>query len=305
MKIYTDLQNRTKMYTLPEWGFTKLNSMGVDVVTEYDDDVKVYWGDLLTKKDVENLPNLKWIHFPCVGVNRAMIPEVRYKGITVTNSPNIFTESVSSMVLSYILYFSKGLNFVNKLREEDNLTRESFDEYVNYVKQLDEIKCLIVGMGNIGNMLKVMLEPLGITVIGISRNNSEDLMEFIGDSDFVINLLPLTTQTKSIFNKKVFGKMKNNSYFINVGRGQTVVEEDLIEALKSKTILGCALDVFNVEPLSKESELWSMDNVLITPHIANVNKNYWKTQIELFISNLNRFRTNNTLLNMVNLNRGY
>ena len=305
MKIYTDLQNRTKMYTLPEWGFTKLNSMGVDVVTEYDDDVKVYWGDLLTKKDVENLPNLKWIHFPCVGVNRAMIPEVRHKGITVTNSPNIFTESVSSMVLSYILYFSKGLNFVNKLREEDNLTRESFDEYVNYVKQLDEIKCLIVGMGNIGNMLKVMLEPLGITVIGISRNNSEDLMEFIGDSDFVINLLPLTTQTKSIFNKKVFGKMKNNSYFINVGRGQTVVEEDLIEALKSKTILGCALDVFNVEPLSKESELWSMDNVLITPHIANVNKNYWKTQIELFISNLNRFRTNNTLLNMVNLNRGY
>jgi phosphoglycerate dehydrogenase-like enzyme len=254
MKVYTDLQKRTKMYSLPEWGFTKLNSAGIDIVTEYDDDVKVYWGDLLTKKDVENLPNLKWIHFPCVGVNRAMIPEVRYKGITVTNSPNIFTESVSSMVLSYILYFSKGLNFVNKLREEDNLTRESFDEYVNY---------------------------------------------------FVINLLPLTTQTKSIFNKKVFGKMKNNSYFINVGRGQTVVEEDLIEALRSKTILGCALDVFNVEPLSKESELWSMDNVLITPHIANVNKNYWKTQIELFISNLNRFRTNNTLLNVVNLNRGY
>ena len=305
MKVYTDLQKRTKMYSLPEWGFTKLNSAGIDIVTEYDDDVKVYWGDLLTKKDVENLPNLKWIHFPCVGVNRAMIPEVRHKRITVTNSPNIFTESVSSMVLSYILYFSKGLNFVNKLREEDNLTRESFDEYVNYVKQLDEIKCLIVGMGNIGNMLKVMLEPLGITVIGISRENSEDLMEFIGDSDFVINLLPLTTQTKSIFNKKVFGKMKNNSYFINVGRGQTVVEEDLIEALRSKTILGCALDVFNVEPLSKESELWSMDNVLITPHIANVNKNYWKTQIELFISNLNRFRTNNTLLNMVNLNRGY
>ena len=305
MKIYTDLQNRTKMYTLPEWGFTKLNSMGVDVVTEYDDDVKVYWGDLLTKKDVKNLPNLEWIHFPCVGVNRAMIPEVRYKGITVTNSPNVFTKSVSSMVLSYILYFSKGLNFVNKLRIENNLTRESFDDYMVHLKQLDEITCLIVGMGNIGNMLKTKLQSLGITVVEISRKNSDDLTNLVMDVDFVVNTLPLTTQTNSIFDKKVFGKMKNNSYFINVGRGQTVVEEDLIEALKNKTILGCALDVFNIEPLPKESELWNMDNVLITPHIANTSKNYWYTQIELFISNLNRFRTSNTLLNIVNLNKGY
>ena len=120
MKVYTDLHSRTKMYNLPDWGFDKLKSIGIDLVTEYNEDVKVYWGDLFTKKDVLNLPNLEWIHFPCVGVNRAMIPEVKYKGIRVTNSPNIFTESVSSMVLSYILYFSKGLNFVNKLRGEDN-----------------------------------------------------------------------------------------------------------------------------------------------------------------------------------------
>ena len=81
MKVYTDLHSRTKMYNLPDWVFTKLKSIGIDLVTEYNEDVKVYWGDLLTKTDILNLPNLKWIHFPCVGVNRAMIPEVKNKKI--------------------------------------------------------------------------------------------------------------------------------------------------------------------------------------------------------------------------------
>ena len=71
MKIYTDLHKRTKMYNLPAWGIEKLKKIGLEVVTEYSDDIEIYWGDLLEKTDVLNLPNLKWIHFPCVGINRA------------------------------------------------------------------------------------------------------------------------------------------------------------------------------------------------------------------------------------------
>ncbi len=305
MKVYTDLYNRTKMYNIPGWGLDKLKSNDLEIVTEYNDDVNVYWGDLLTKNDVLNLPNLEWIHFPCVGVNRALIPQVKNKEIIVTNSPGVFTEPVSSMVLSYVLYFSKGFNFVNKLRRENNLTRESFDNYIDYTKELIESKCLIVGMGNIGHKLKVMLNSLGIEVIGINRKNIGDLMTYISQVDFVVNLLPLTDETKFMFDKKVFEKMKSDSYFINMGRGQTVVEEDLIKALKDRSILGCALDVFNTEPLPQESELWNMDSVFITPHIANVSKNYWKKQIQLFISNVRRFRTNSTLINIVDLNKEY
>ena len=209
------------------------------------------------------------------------------------------------MVVSYILYFSKGLNFVDKLRRNNNLSRECFDNYIDNLKELSETKCLIVGMGNIGTRLKIMLEALGVAVIGIRRKNTDDLVKNIGQVDFVVNLLPLTDKTKYMFDNKVFRKMKNDAYFINAGRGQTVVEEDLIKALRSKIILGCALDVFDTEPLPKNSELWNIDNVLITPHIANVSKSYWKHQIELFISNVTRFKTNNTLLNVVDLKKGF
>jgi phosphoglycerate dehydrogenase-like enzyme len=99
--------------------------------------------------------------------------------------------------------------------------------------------------------------------------------------------------------------MKPDSYFINLGRGKTVVEDDLIQILKDKVIAGAGLDVFDVEPLPKESELWNLDNVLMTPHIANIDKNYWKNQIELFIDNLQRFKNNKKLKNLMNLERGY
>jgi len=305
MKIYTDLYNRTIMYNIPGWCLDKLKSIDLEIVTEYDDDVNVYWGDLLTKDAVLNLPNLEWIHFPCVGVNRALIPEVINKNITVTNSPGIFSESVSSLALSYILYFSKGLNFVNKLRRENNLTRESFDKYIDYTKELNKTKCLIVGMGNIGHKLKDLLNSLDIEVVGLNSKNINELEKYVSQVDFVVNLLPLTDETKHMFDHKIFDKMKHDSYFISMGRGQTVVEEDLIKSLKKGSILGCALDVFNTEPLPKESELWRMDNVSITPHIANVSKSYWNTQIELFISNVKRFRKNTKLLNTIDLNKMY
>jgi phosphoglycerate dehydrogenase-like enzyme len=95
--------------------------------------------------------------------------------------------------------------------------------------------------------------------------------------------------------------MENNSYFINIGRGETVIENDLIYALKNGIIAGAALDVFNIEPLSESSELWGLNNVIITPHIAGVTNNYWKKQCELFITNLNNFMYNKPMINQSNI----
>jgi phosphoglycerate dehydrogenase-like enzyme len=135
----------------------------------------------------------------------------------------------------------------------------------------------------------------------------DNLMESIYKNrpDFVINLLPLTLKTNHLFDAKLFKCMKPDSYFINLGRGKTVVEDDLVQILKDKVIAGAGLDVFDVEPLPKESELWNLDNVLMTPHIANIDKNYWKNQIELFINNVQRFKSNKKLKNLMNLERGY
>ena len=92
---------------------------------------------------------------------------------------------------------------------------------------------------------------------------------------------------------------------MNLGRGQSVLEGDLVDALKHKVIAGAGLDIFRIEPLPLDSELWDLDNVLITPHIANLDKNYWKNEIALFIDNLRSFQNNSKLKNIINLKRGY
>ena len=115
----------------------------------------------------------------------------------------------------------------------------------------------------------------------------------------------MTPKTDSVFDYETFECMKSDSYFLNLGRGQSVIEGDLIDALKHKVIAGAGLDVFRIEPLPLDSELWELDNVLITPHIANLDKNYWKNEISLFIDNLKRFSNNYDLRNVINLERGY
>ena len=221
--------------------------------------------------------------------------------IIITNSKGIMDSSIISTTLGFLFSLSRGINYCIK----DKLDRYKFDKYFHKVQDISNQTCLIVGMGSIGNKLKTILESLDMKVIGITSNNINKLDDYLINSDVVVNLLPYTNKTKSIFNKKVFGKMKNNSYFINVGRGQTVVEEDLIYVLKNNLIAGAGLDVFEKEPLSNDSELWKLDNVILTPHIAGLSKSYWDKQYKLFKDNFNRYKNSEEMLNRINLKRGY
>jgi D-2-hydroxyacid dehydrogenase (NADP+) len=318
MIVYTDLHNRSKIYNIPEKFKKILRDRGIDIVTKYNEKAEVYWGDLFTIQDLNNLPNLKWIHFPCVGVNRALIPEVKDKNILVTNSKGIFKEPVSTSIISYICYFSRGLHMVNFLRNNKLLTRLEFDSYSNTIKNPMESSCLIVGYGDIGTRVGELCNSLGMEVNIIKSNLDMDfpsyvknkytlknLKEAVRNNDFIINLLPLTKFTHNIFDKDIFSLMKSNSCFINVGRGKSVNEKDLIDVLNSNPSMTAALDVFDKEPLPLNSPLWEMENVLITPHIANLTQNYWDTQIELFIFNMNNYSNNVPLKNVINLNKEY
>ena len=95
--------------------------------------------------------------------------------------------------------------------------------------------------------------------------------------------------------------MKNSSYIINVGRGQTIVEKDLIYALKNNLIAGAGLDVFEKEPLSEDSELWNLDNVIITPHVAGLSQNYWDKEYKLFKKNYKLYLKNKRMINEIKL----
>lgn len=145
----------------------------------------------------------------------------------------------------------------------------------------------IVGFGDIGAACgRVAKQGFGTHVIGLKRKPEETTEEqrtlcsdeivgldqvkrVLEQADFVVGVLPKTAQTTHYFNKDFYAMMKPTSIFMNIGRGVTVKESDLVDALKAKVIAGAVLDVFEFEPLSKDSELWDLPNVLMTPHCAD------------------------------------
>ncbi len=272
-------------------------------------DIEIYFGNRINLDLIKRMPNLKWIHFGSVGVDKVLDMN---KDIIVTNSKGTMDEALSCSALSLMFSLARGINHCYDLRFKKHLSRNSMNEHFDKLQNLYNQKILIVGCGNVGNKVSLVCEAMGMDVIKMtSKDDLNSLYDLVEDVDFTLNLLPYTEKTKSIFNKKAFGNMKNNSYFINIGRGETVVEKDLVIALRNDWIGGAGLDVFENEqklpksPLNDDSPLWDMDNVIITPHIAGWSNDYWNKQVSLFRENLKRYEKSEEMLNIINLKKGY
>jgi len=305
--IGCDLIRDLEMYKIPDDYFYELDKRYGIIKLDPDDlnndrlkDIEIYFGDRISLPLIEKMPKLKWVHFTSIGYDR--IIGTNRKDLIVTNSSGTMNDGVVSTTLGFMFSLSRGFNYCLK---SNNIDRTEFDKYFSTIQDVIGQSCLIVGMGNIGKKLANICKSFDMVVKGIrttsDKNNFtlEQMPEIISDFDFVINILPHSKKTDGIFDKSVFSKMKKSSFFINVGRGKTVVEKDLIQALKSKTIAGAGLDVFESEPLSKNSELRRLQNVIITPHIAGYTKKYWKLQKKLFSENLDRYLSIQPLLNKV------
>ena len=158
---------------------------------------------------------------------------------------------------------------------------------------------LVVGCGNVGIECAKRLSAFGTTIIGIDTfivehkcfsmiYGTSKLCELLRLSDIVILTLPLNDETKHFFDKEKFDAMKNDSILVNISRGQIVVESDLLDALKSK-LFGAVLDVFEEEPLPKESEFWQLKNVIISPHNSFVSDKNSKRLFNVIVENLKTF----------------
>lgn len=318
IEIFCDLKNRTKINNLPLWGKTKIESKYKKIkiiysIKKINKKVEIYFGDLVTEEKIRLMPNLKWIHFASSGTNRANLRIIKEKKIIVTNSPEGFVHSLATLGLAHVFSFVRGINFANNLKKKKKLNRKEIDRFFHLIDDLRDKNILIAGYGKVGSLIAKVLKILDVNIFAmvrkIKKHNDKNIYffktnkirQYINKMDFVINLLPLNKDTFGFFDIKIFRKMKKNSYFISLGRGQTVIEKDLIKALKNKLLLGAGLDVFQNEPLSKKSKLLKLQNVILTPHIGNINQKYWKYEIDLFINNLSRFLKNKKLKNIVNI----
>ena len=192
----------------------------------------------------------------------------------VTNTREIYNDHIGAHIMAFVLAFSRGLQVYAPQQ-----IRGTWRQGAPTV-HLPEATAVIVGLGGIGSETARLCAAFGITVLGIDPRREEKppgvaelhrpeaLDTVLPRGDFVIVTVPETPQTQGMFGAHQFGSMKKRSFFINAGRGSTVVLEDLVAALQEERIAGAGLDVFEMEPLPADHPLWSMPGVLITPHVV-------------------------------------
>ena len=265
---------------------------------------EIYWGDLINKDKLRFFKNLKWIHLGSSGFDK--LKEANLKGIILTNSKGVMTQSVSDTIFSYIFYFSRGIDYINKLREEKKINRKNFDKHFDNIKILSECNFIIFGNGEISKKFSFMLKNFSNNIKIFSAKKILNLKkekisksQFFKKSDFIINLLPSKIEFFNYFDKSFFKYMNKNSHFINVGRGISVNETDLYQVLKTNRIKGAALDVFKNEPVNSSNIFLDLNNCLVTPHIAGWFNNYWKYETELFQKNLKSYIRGTKLKNII------
>ncbi len=259
---------------------------------------------------LKHAKKLKWLHSFAAGVDRFLTPEIIASDIKVTNSSGVHPIQIGEHTFGMILAFERAI-----ITADRNKALRKWDSRL----QAGEIygkTVLIVGAGNIGARIAFLAKAFGCTVTGISRSGknidnfdkmltSDNLNAALKDADYVVSILPYTKETERIFSKKQFAVMKKSAVFVNVGRGKTVDEPALISALKKGTIRAALLDVFEQEPLPKESPLWGMDNVVITPHNAGDSPKYMERARDIFIENLKAYNAKKKMPTEVDKAIGY
>lgn len=254
----------------------------------------------------------RWVHTLSAGVDRlTAVPEFVANDTILTNSQGIHGVPMGEHCLGIILGFTRQL-----FHTYDNQKEHRWEARVRGLEEIAGKTAVIVGLGAVGAGIAAKLKAMDMKVIGVKRHVSDlpgidkvysnkDLDEALAQGDVVIVTLPVTNETRDLFNLARFKKMKPNAIFINVSRGETVVDEDLVAALKEGLIAGASLDVFRTEPLPPEDPLWEAPNLIVTPHDAALSPMYLPRTIGIFCENLKVFPDVKKMKNVVNKVRGY
>ncbi len=226
----------------------------------------------------------------------------------ITNPRGVFNDHIAQHILTFVLSLARGLPAYLDAQRAGQWDKDA--RKTPYI-ELSEAVALIIGVGGIGHETARLLNAFGTKVLGIDarweyetpnveRHDPSELDAVLPDADFVIVATPHTPETEGMWNTARFELMKPTAYFINIGRGATTKLQDLDQALASGQIAGCALDVYETEPLPEGHPLWAKPNAILTPHIAVKDAaSVEGRRYELFVNNAKRFAAGETLVNVV------
>jgi len=258
---------------------------------------------------------VRWIQVYNAGVESCVaVPGLRERGILLTNMQKIAGPVMAEHVMAMVLSFSRRMpQFADAQRAG---VWRGDTEGGPGAFGLAGKTLLVAGLGGIGTEVARLADAFGMRVIAtraskraapqfVSQVGTPDqLLALLPEAHVVVNTLPLTPETRGVFDAKAFAAMKTGAYFVNVGRGGTVVTDALVQALQKKTLAGAGLDVTDPEPLPAGHALWSMPNVIVTPHVSadtDDREDRWL----LVRENLRRYVAGEKMLSIVDTARGY
>lgn len=299
--------------------FKKIHDLGYDVVriseskvtnsSETDDvDILVCYNPFKTL-DIEKMKNLKYIMLTSVGFDQLPKEKVLARNIQVTNNRGGYSIPMAEWIVMCILeIYKRAKMFYNQQQEK------IWHMDLVSISELYGQRIGFLGTGTIAIEAAKRLQGFGVEIWGNNTNgrdveyfdkcfSKDEIDEIFKNCDVVVSTMPCTKETEGMFDKDKFSLMKEGSSFINVGRGKNVKEDDLLLYLGK--FKGVALDVFEQEPLPKESLLWDAENVIVTPHNCWVSEKNPIRVETLMYSNLKKYKEGKELANIVNVERGY
>jgi phosphoglycerate dehydrogenase-like enzyme len=271
----------------------------------------------LSAEIVENAPRLKWVHSTAAAVGILPLKELAARSIAVTNSRGIQAATMAEFVIGGLLVISRRFHLMLEAQRERQWIQNELTRDV-WPWSLRGRRMTIVGLGTIGREVAHRAHAFGMRVTAIRRKvaevkppfveriaGPEQLEDALRGCDVLVISAPSIAETDRLISAGRLALLNRGAIVINVARGKIIDETALIAALRSGHLGGAVLDVFEHEPLEPQNPLWSLPNVIISPHVSGVRADHWDDVIDLFSENLQRFERGEPLLNIVDVHAGY
>lgn len=274
----------------------------------------------------QEIHNLRWVHVAFAGVDAFMnTPLTAQKQVLLTSSSGVMISQMGEYAVMALLMLGHRMPEIIQLQREakwgQNMTP----------MELRGSTVGIVGYGSVGREIARRLHAFDVTILAAKRDATkpedtgytpsglgdpqgdyftrlypiEALKAMLSLCDFVVLAVPLTTDTRNLFNAEMLGAMKPGAFLVNVARGEVIDPLALEQVLKKGQLGGAVLDVFAQEPLPGDSPLWGLKNVIITPHVSGLSARYMDDMVNLFCDNLARYVDGKSLLNVIDSEKGY
>ena len=276
-----------------------------DAASVYSDQTILFGNPESIARVLPDMPTVEWVQSTWAGVTPLL--EIGRRDYLLTGIKGVFGPQMSEYVIGYML--------ANELKVIERLAAQRDRQWFKKASgTLLGKKIGVMGTGSIGQAIARRAKDNGMTVTGLSRTGEsnpdfenvfkvEDLHKFLHDLDYLVSVLPHTTETDQLLDQSALAQLPAHAYFINVGRANVVDDEALLSALASDQLRGAVLDVFDVEPVHAESRLWDAPNLLITGHIAAIS--HPALIAPIFLENYRRFVSGQSLQNVISFDDGY